>query len=315
MKQNNRNKAVGLALAFSTVLLSSPSCSNAGKGDSANQGNPAVITSDALGADVTKLSRIVITPKAQWLELKGYIVGETNQKTLATIPDLGKPGFANLSEGVYDIVLEAKYLGADGKTSPVALRVSAVRVANGADTQIREIELKPYVNLSGKVLLSGESSHAGINVNIPGTAFKAVTSVDGSFSISDVPAGFHNFDYSYSGYNPGFILSKDYRADESVPSVSLTRDSVRLDSGVHYLGTALTANSSAKTVLQLAAPGSMTRFRYGTVENLANQPWSVLRTSLETTLPPGDHPEIFVQYSLDERQLSPTYSVAIPVEN
>ncbi|RYZ58518.1 MAG: hypothetical protein EOP07_06760, partial [Proteobacteria bacterium] len=85
MKQNNHNKAVGLALAFSMVALSSPSCSNAGKGDSSSQSSPASITSDALGADVTKLARIVITPKAQWLELKGYIVGETNRGALATI--------------------------------------------------------------------------------------------------------------------------------------------------------------------------------------------------------------------------------------
>jgi hypothetical protein len=314
MPQNKRNKAMGLALAFASVALSS-ACSNAGKGDSSNAANSTTIVSDALGADVTKPSRIVITPKAQWLELKGYIVGETNRSALATIPDLGKPGFANLNEGVYDIVLEAKYLGADGKTSPVALRVSGVRVTNGQDTQIREIELKPYLNLSGKVLLTGEASHAGINVNIPGTAYKAVTAADGSYSIADVPAGLHTFDYSYSGYNPGFILSKDYRSDEAVPTVSLTRDSVRLESGVHYLGAVLAANSNAKAVLHLAAPGSMTRFRYGTVENLSSAPWVVLRTSLETTLPLGEHPEIFVQYSLDERQLSPVYSVVFPVEN
>lgn len=307
-----QSSVTGLALA--ALIASSSACSNSGQADAPSV-TMIVEGSNTLGADVAKPSRIIITPKEQWLDLQGYVVGEANHAALQTIADVGKPGFQNMSPGVYDVILEGKLRAADGASSPAAIRISGVRIVNGADTQIREVDLKPYINLDGKVLRDGESSHGGIAVGIPGTPLKTLTASDGSFRIAKVPAGFHNLEFSISGFNSGFIQSKDYRADEHLPAIALTRADVRLDSGVHYLGAAVTADSAQKIFLQLVAPGSMTSFRYGTSDDLSDRPWSKLQSSLEIDLPAGEHPEVFVQYSLDERQLSQVFAVAIPVVN
>ena len=313
MKTSKRSPITALALA--SFIASVSACSNAGKGDGGSSNKTVVTTSEALGADVAKFSRIVISPKAQWQNLRGYVVADAVHTALQNLADLSKPGFQNMNEGVYDVILEGKILGADGKTSPAAIRISGVRVVNGVDTQIREVDLMPYIKLEGKVVMNGESSHAGIAVKIPGSSLKAVTASDGSFIIENVPVGFHKLEFSYSGYNSGFIQSKDYRADTALPAISLTRDSLRLEAGVHYLGSALTAGSNKKINLHLAAPGSMTSFRFGSSENLGDRPWTKLQSSFETELPVGNHPEIFVQYSLDERQLSPVFSTKIPLDN
>jgi len=301
-----------VALAMIALFPYSFACSNAGKGDPAPQ---SVIATVDPGADATQLARIVITPKGQWNDLKGYIVGKPDHGSLTTLTDSSKPGFLNMAEGVYDIVLEAQVVGLDGKTSPAALRISGVKVVSGVDTPIRDVDLKPYIKLQGKILLNGEANYAGVGVSIPGTPLTAVTAGDGSYSLANVPAGIHALQYTLPGYNPGFINAKDYRADTELPAISLTKDSVRLESGIYYIGPAVIAGSTTPLELQLAAPGNMTRFRYGPSEALSDRPWTALQSSVVIDLPPGDAPEIFVQYSVDERQLSQIFSVKIPLEN
>ncbi len=308
----DRGLRLAKALAALALTYHAISCSNVGKSDSPSA---AVTVAVDPGADAVKLSRIVITPKGQWKDLRGYVVGNPEHATLSTLADVNKPGFLNMTDGVYDIVLEGQLLGIDGKSSPAALRISGVKIAKGYDTQIREVDLKPYLKIDGKILLNGESTHAGISVGILGTPLSAVTAVDGSFSIANVPAGTHSFEFTFAGFNSGFINARDYRADEQLPNIALTRESLRLESGIYYIGPSVTANSGQIIALQLAAPGTMTHFRYGTASDLNESPWIALQSSFETELPAGDAPEIFVQYSVAERQLSQVFSVKIPLDN
>lgn len=312
-------KSVAVTLLGMSLSLTL-GCSNAGKGDgeagsaSTNQG-PVL----GAGADVTKPSRILITPKASWSDLKGYIVGRADSSSLVSVADQdGKFGFLNLSSGSYDIVLEANEKGSDGKFSKVALKISGIKLAESADAQIRDIDLKPYVKLEGKVLLDGEASvdgHAGVAVSIPGTPYRTLTAADGSYSFPEVPEGDHNFEMTQSGYNGGFLLAKTYRANDRIPTIALSRDSNRLENGVHYLGEPVVSGSAQKISLQLRAPSAMNFFRYGVNgESLESRPWIILQSSLEIDLPAGAKPEVSVQYSLDQRQLSSVYSVAVPVE-
>ena len=161
-----RNRLVLTALALG--LATSVACSNAGKSDSQN-GAVAAGSAPALGADVTKPSRIIIAPKPQWSDLKGYIVGLHESTTLSAIADQpGKVGFPNLTSGRYDVILEGKEMGSDGRISSVALKISGISLIDNSDAQIRDIDLKPYVRLEGKTLLGGgqSDSHAGVLVSI-----------------------------------------------------------------------------------------------------------------------------------------------------
>ncbi|RZA12408.1 MAG: hypothetical protein EOP10_31445, partial [Proteobacteria bacterium] len=208
-----------VVLTVMTVsMASSFACSNAGKGDTVAS-NP-VSQGPILAADVTKPSRILITPKAEWSELKGYIVGRADSSSLVSITDqTGKFGFQNLTAGIYDIVLEAKQKAVDGKINPVALKISGINLLENSDAQIRDIELKPYVKIEGLALLDGAASdsHAGIQVALSGTNLKTVTAADGSYKFEEIPEGNHAIEMQMSGFHSGFLLGKSYRAAERIP--------------------------------------------------------------------------------------------------
>lgn len=315
-KPLNRH-SMALLLAASVGL--SFACSNAGKGDGESGSSPSSNNS-AQGADVLKPSRIVVTPKASWTELKGYIVGRADSSSLASIADQqGKVGFLNLSAGDYDIVLEANDKGSDGKFTKVALKISGIKLAESSDVQVRDVDLKAYLKVEGRVLLDGldqgAEGNAGVTVTIPGTNYQAQTASDGTYSFPEIPEGHHNFSMVKSGFDAGYLLPKSYRANDLLPTIALSPDSNRLENGIHYLGPNKTKGSAQKISLQLRAPNPMNYFRYAVNgENLDSRPWIILQSSLEIDLPPGDKPEVKVQYSLDQRQLSPVYAVTIPVE-
>ncbi|MBC7661070.1 MAG: hypothetical protein H7249_15335 [Chitinophagaceae bacterium] len=308
------------AFAALSLFVINASCSNSGKNDAAaSPALPNVSTNSqgngAATSDATKQGRIVLTLSDKWTNLTGYVVGNAQHAVLQKIVDQnGKPGFINMSSGIYDLVVEGQQTAADGKISPVALRISGVKVADGADTPIRDVELVPYVNLSGAVNFEGEGGLAGVTVSITGTPLQATTSLDGSYTLK-VPVGNHALSLASAGYSAGFVGTKPYRGDEQIPTLTLVKDSNRLDIGAHYLGETLPANSTHNISLQLVAPTGMTHFRYvaSSSDFIINRPWLVLQSSLEIDLPTGEHPEVTLQFSLDQRQLSPTYPVIIPV--
>jgi hypothetical protein len=307
-------RLVPLVLTIGLALLSA--CSNAGKGDGDAKG-AAVNPNSELGADLTKPSRILVTPKTEWTGLKGYIVGRAESTALAPVADQpGKYGFQNLEAGLYGIVLEAQQQGADGKNHPVALKISGVSVGESSDAQIRDIELKPYIQLDGRAVLDGRSSegHAGIEVAVSGTPLKTTTAADGSYRLEGVPQGEHALALKMDGFHPGFILEKSYATTEQVPTIALADEGIRLDTGVHYVGGPLALKTTQKISLQLKAPRPMNYFRHATGnESIESKPWQLLRSSFELDLPSGQ-PNVQVQYSLDQRQLSPIYSVTVPTE-
>ncbi len=299
------------ALAF--ILTS---CSNSGKGDAAPSSTSPQAQQDAPSsdADVAKQARIVITPKAQFVDLSGYIVGQAASSSLASIVDQsGKVGFLNVTPGTYDIVLAGKQVAADGTKLPVALRVSGIKVNASADTQVRDIELKPLIALEGRAVLNGAAA-AGVEVSIPGTAYSTKTAADGSFSFPSLPQGTHNFEYAADGYAKGYIFAKDYRANAELPRISLAKDGTRLDSGVYYLGSAVESSTMNRVTIQLVPPAGMNGFRYSVNGDIQSQPWNVLQSSLDIEVPAGEHPEVVVQYSLDQAQFSPQFKAAIPTD-
>ncbi len=310
MIKSRSHSIAGLAMA--ALIATSSACSNAGNSDSPPKTAPPEAKNEELG----RASRIVITPKGALTDLQGYVVSHPEHNSLGLVPEQdSKPGFLNMASGIYDLILEAKLVGADGKSTPVALRISGVKVAEGADTQIREVELKPYITLKGSAQYPGGADRSGIKVSIPGTKLSALTAADGSYTLADVPEGNHAFEFSRAGFANGYIQANDYKGDGELPSIALIQDSLRLENGVHYLGSALVANAMQKISLQLIAPTSMTHFRYTNADNLNDQAWQVLRSSLEVDLPAGDHPEISVQYSIEQRQLSPVFKAILPIQN
>ncbi len=289
-------------------------CSNAGKSDDGSaqtQRNEG----PTQGADQVKPSRIIITPRAEWSDLSGYIVGSAESSRLTAIADQsGKLGFTNLSAGNFEILLFAKQKASDGQLSKVGLRISGIKLGDAQDVQIREIQLKPLIQLDGRVNFEGVAS-TGISALIEGTQFKTEVAADGSYRFSDVPEGIHALAFKASGFSDGFISAKDYRGSDRLPTINLISDTIKLETGAQYLGTTLLRGSNTRIALQLKAPAGTNSFRYAIPgEDILTRPWQVLQSSLEIDLPTGDRPEVRVQFAQDQSQLSSVYSVLLPVE-
>lgn len=89
------------------------------------------------------------------------------------------------------------------------------------------VMLRPTGFIRGKVTLDGVDANMnyGISVYIPGTSYIALTSEDGSYTISGIPQGFYKVRYEKSGYSSvlseQFTLATGAEDLETNPSVSL----------------------------------------------------------------------------------------------
>jgi len=105
----------------------------------------------------------------------------------STTDSEGSYSFTDIEEGVYTIY-------ASSKDSTEKAVTTNVVVARNQTVTAEDLKLTATGNISGKITLdNSETNSAGFLVSVAGTSYIATTDVDGSFTISCVPAkeGYH----------------------------------------------------------------------------------------------------------------------------
>lgn len=247
-------------------------------------------------------------------DVKGSIVGTGPAPTLT--PILDQPGrfqFAPLKAGIYDFIIEGTRLAAEPSQAnqPLALRISSVEVKGSGDIFLRDIELRPYIELSGEVRLLGQGPEAGIEVSIPGTPYKALSDENGRFKLSKIPEGHHQLLASFQNFSPALFERRQYTSSQELPALTIFNDRQLLPVGVHYEGEPLPAEGEATVTLFLQRPQGMNMLRWGFSQDLNAAAWVPYQSSQDFTFASGQR-QIFVQFSRDRQQLSPVYPLQIP---
>ena len=134
----------------------------------------------------------------------------------------GSYSFENLAPGLYTVYASSNISKERAVTTNVS--VKANQTVNAAD-----LNLTATGSISGKVQLDG-SGKAGFIVNLAGTSFMAVTGEDGSFIISDVPAGTeYNLSVLFGTYT--YIVTGKVKTEagktKDVATISLTTDEIK----------------------------------------------------------------------------------------
>ncbi len=318
--KTSKNKTVrGLVLTFSIYTISLSGCANPG-----NAGDDAVLADDpetpfvGTDADVQVRGRSRVLLDFKWSErlrdVKGTVIGTAPMPSLT--PLLDQPGrfqFAPLKTGIYDFVIEATRLAEEPSqaSQPLALRISGIEMKSEGDIFLRDIELRPYLELSGEVRVLGTGPQLGAEVSIPGTTLKALTDENGHFKLSKVPQGYHLIQVKYANLTPAIFEKRQFTASQDLPSLTIFNDSRILPVGVHYVGDPIPAQSEALVTLFLQRPQNMNMLRWGFSQDLSAAAWVPYQSSLDFKLGAAQR-QIFVQYSLDQKQLSPVYPLQFP---
>ena len=96
----------------------------------------------------------------------------------------GSYSFASVAPGTYTIYASSP----DSREKAVA--INNVTVEAGKSVSAADLNLTPVGSIAGRIVLNGNTTgNFGFLVSVAGTSYMAVTADDGSFSISDIPAG------------------------------------------------------------------------------------------------------------------------------
>ncbi|MGK5091345.1 carboxypeptidase regulatory-like domain-containing protein [Deltaproteobacteria bacterium TL4] len=115
-------------------------------------------------------------------------------------------------------------------------------------------------SLRGTVLLKGQSTHAGITVNISGNStLSATTDAAGNFTLTNLPTGDYNLSYSIAKYQQGSAENQKvaYNSQTAVPAVVFfSDDSSPTSASILIEGVSGTATSGFSQTLIPAEDGS-----------------------------------------------------------
>ena len=138
----------------------------------------------------------------------GFVVGFEGQLNVEPTTTDGTYVINNVPEGDQDVIFTAGSLEVGlADSSDRAVR-QTLTMLNGVKNDLKSIDIPKAGSISGVVKLSGQSSHSGIDVFIPGTSFTAKTDADGKFSLTGAPVGTHNLEFNSDGYYKGYAEEK-----------------------------------------------------------------------------------------------------------
>lgn len=184
-----KNIATTAILTFAVVLLSF-GCTQPSKSSSdSNYGAITGIIVDAVGNPVRNV--IIEAESIESTELLSLMDSGTTYRATSTTSGIFT--LSGLPPGEY-----ALYAATDYNES-LSLTDISVEAKETVSLGTRTIELSG--SISGRVTLTGEDDHSGINVFIPGTSFSAITNSSGDFFFFKTPPG----EYDIYAIKYGFI--------------------------------------------------------------------------------------------------------------
>lgn len=255
--------------------------------------------------------------------VSGYVVGKKDLLTLERAIS-GEYFINNIPAGTHDVVIIGKskstalwnlLLGNDKSNSvDKGTRLKKVEVLNGARTKKEKVALPPLISASGIAKLADKTDHAGIQVYIPGTEYIALTASDGSFSISGVPVGIHNFFFEKDGYHRGQLEEQDAK---SGTNVLISDIHLAIDTGAD--GFILIQNGSAlvdsrKVNLTIGATADAVLMKISEKDNFEGAGWQPLKSNFQYTFAtPGDK-TLYAMFANANGLASSPYSAKVKVD-
>ena len=314
----------GLVTMLTSLLLA---CSNPGKSGSTEPPKATELnTSNADAKPATPIqaetgSRIIVNFKnpAGLKNVNGYVVDAIDEHGFKAVANTsGRYALFSMKPGRYDVIFEGQRASDDPAQSAltsVGLRLSGITVKAGEDLTIREpVDLLPTFAVKGKVRLLEGVAHGAIEIQIPGTKIKTTTTVDGSFSLDNVPTGNHSVQAMNSGFLRGFYETRSWpQNDNTLTPLTLLPDDQALATGVHYKGAGLFASEANQPTVFLVNPARMNKYRLSETSDFAESVWLNYQSSVDLSFPIGGERKVFVQFSKDEQQFSAIFNAELPV--
>lgn len=130
--------------------------------------------------------------------------------------DDGRYMFIAIPQG--DYALTAEHPGYEtGRIDSV--RVASEQILQAPDLTLsatRTAQSEETGEIRGRALLQDRNDHGGITVAIEGTGFSAVTAIDGSYLLSEVPYGAYTLVFTRGGYKNAYYEGVNVPPGESV---------------------------------------------------------------------------------------------------
>ncbi len=143
------------------------------------------------------------------------LVGPGSQGTAAAMD--GSYSFNNVAPGIYT-------LSADAAGSLEGHLSVAVEVMGSQTATVADLTFTAVGTVTGKATkAAGATGNAGISVSVAGTIYRATTADDGSYAISNVPAGMQTLIASLPDWDPASTQVAVTRGTVAAPALNLTK--------------------------------------------------------------------------------------------
>ena len=214
--------------------------------------------------------------------VSGYIVGKKDVLKLENAGS-GKFYISGVPAGVHDLIVTAESQATSLfslSSQKVGARLSKLEFFPGKRIEQDAIILPELKQVVGRVSLTGVSDAAGVQVDIPGTSYSALSESNGQFQIDDVPVGLHNFFFEKDGFYIGQLEAFELTAQ--TPAHTLPDVVLMVDTGVEgamVLGGGGPLSQSRSVSVTLAVPPDALLMKISENENFEGAAWKPLRTS------------------------------------
>ncbi len=247
--------------------------------------------------------------------VSGYIVGD--QAKTIQLAGNGQLYIDGVPPGMHDVVITAGTLSvatlALAESDGFGRRLNDVEVKKNERTNPGKFDLPKAGSITGNAKRSGQSTHLGIEVGIPGTGYQATTDAAGNFSILNVPVGIHELAYRYQSYHNGYVknLEVESATNTVAPDIVLTLSNGA--DGVVVLNDGAASTNSRNVSVIIAASETALQMKISHDPNFSGIPYRNVATSTTYSFPADGSSTLYVKLA-DENGLENTISSSILVD-
>lgn len=259
--------------------------------------------------------------------ITGYVVGKQSLLPIKHA-STGEYYIDNVPSGKYDVIVKASptslNLTSDNNAASKGIRLSNVEVLNGIRTTQDNVTLASLSSISGAARLGNgvaalnltDEDSAGILVYVPGTEYSAYTASDGTYSISNLPSGVHNFYFEKDGYHRGQVEAVEIApgATETNSNVSLAVDT-GAEGGLSLASGGYGVLTGTPITLIISATPNAILMKIGQDTTFVDSIWQPIKSTLTYETPEQTNRFFCVKFADGNGLESSPYCLTIAIRN